>query len=296
MSAPAVVLRLGTRPGANSEKRGRIFGGRIQEIDLGLELEYVRVPDSPDFDAARHSEHDPVLAAGVRAALLDGEIDLAVHAMKDLPHDTPPGIHLAAIPQREDPRDCLLALSRGRLRELPAGARVAVDTDGRAAQLRALRSDVEIVRLEGPLGARADRVRTGELHGVICALAAARRLGIHSLVADTFGFSEMLPAAGQGATAIEIRQRERDLGRMLNRLDHPGSRWCVLAEREFEAAALEAGAAPAGAYAELKDMTLHLRGRMEAGGRMVQGTEIQPVSGLEGMGRDLVERLLLEGA
>ncbi len=296
MTRPTVTLRLGTRPGSNAEKRGRIFGARIQELDLDLEFEYAKVPADPDFDASKYPEHDPVLAAGLRAALLDGDIDVAVHAMKDLPYDLPPGVRMAAVPQREDPRDCLLEPRGMKLRDLPAGSRVAVDTDGRAAHVRLLRPDLEIVQASGPLADRADRARAGEFHAVMCALAAARRLALHSMVADTFGFTEVLPAAGQGATAIEIRSRETDLGQLLNKLDHPGSRWCVIAEREFEQAGVEAGVVVGGGYAELRDMNLHLRGRLEVEGKMVQGADIRPAQSLEGMGRELAERLIREGA
>src|SRR5438105_6648518 len=154
------------------------------------------VPGDPEFDISARPEHDPELAAMLRAALLRGELDLAVHAVKDLPFESPPGIVLAAVPMREDPRDCLVATRFSGLSALPAGARVGVDTAGREAAVRALRSDVEIVRVVGPLASRVERVERGDLEGLVVALAAMRRAGLHGRrVAQVFSLTEVLPAA-----------------------------------------------------------------------------------------------------
>lgn len=285
-------LRLATRPGPSSVSRGAVIGERIRDLDPALQLEQVVIPSDPAFDASSRPEHDPELATWLREALLRGEAEILVHAVKDLPHGTLPGVRLAAVPERGEVRECLLARGAAKLAALPPGARVAVDTDAREAALRALRGDLGVVRLQGPLRGRAARLEAGECDGILTALIAARRLGLHALVGETFGFDAVLPSAGQGAAAVEIHEGEEDLLRLLNRLDQPASRWCVVAEREAEAAALAAGALPVGAYAEVRDMNVHLRVRLLAGGALLRGADIRPVHALEGMGRELVERLL----
>ena len=287
------TLRLGTRPGKAAEARGALLLEKIRNLDAAVRWERLIVPLEPGMDLDALPEHDPEIATLVRAALLDGRIDAAVHAIKDLPHGEAEGIRLAAVPQREDPRECLLARGGKKLADLPPGARVGVDGGAREAGLLRIRPDLEAVRAAGPLGLRARRIETGELDGAIVALAAARRLGLHSAIAQIFGVSDMVPAAGQGAAAVEAPARERDLARLLLGIDHLATRWCVTAERDFEAAALSVGALPLGAYAEVRDMKIHLRARLRTpGGEVRQDAELRPVEELAPLGRELARKML----
>jgi hydroxymethylbilane synthase len=184
-----------------------------------------------------------------------------------------------------------------KLPDLPPASRVGVDGDAREAAVRRLRPDLEVVRAMGPLEERAARVQSGELHGLVVALVAVRRAGLHSAVGEVFSVTDVLPAAAQAATAVEILELEAELGTLLNRVDHLASRWCVTAERDFERALAGAGALCVGAHAEVRDMNIHLRGRAVWRGALTQGAVLAPVDALEGLGGGLAEQLLRgEGA
>jgi hydroxymethylbilane synthase len=287
-----VKLRLATRPRPAARARGRLIAEQIRDLDPGLELELVDFPADPDGAFQRLSEHDPAPTTEMRAALLRGEVDLLVHAARDLPQAAPEGVRLAAVPQREDPRECLVSGGRLAMCELPPGARVASDGAVRDWSLRAVRPDLAPVRVAGPLLDRLAMVERGDLDGVIVALAPMRRMGLRSKVSELLRLEQALPAAGQGAAAVEIHAGERDLGMLLNRLDHLASRWCFTAEREFEFAVLAAGGGPCAAHAVVREMEVQLHGRLEVAGRVVEGREARPVQELAGMGAALAARLL----
>jgi hydroxymethylbilane synthase len=269
-----------------------VLAAKIRELDPRIDLELVDCPANPGEEYQRLGEHHPGPTGDMRAALLRGEVDILVHAARDLPEHAPPEVRLAAVPQREDPRECLVSGGRRALGALPAGARVATDSAVRDWTVRARRPDLVPVRVVGPLADRLAMVERGELDGVIVALAPMRRLGLRARVSEILRLEQALPAAGQAAAAVEIHAGERDLGLLLNRLDHLASRWCVTSEREFEFAVLAAGGGPAAAHAVVREMEVHLRGRCESGGRVVEGVETRPVQELAGMGAALAARLL----
>lgn len=166
-----------------------------------------------------------VFVKEIEQALLDGGIDVAVHSLKDLPTEPTPGLCIAAIPERADPRDCLVG---GLLTELPGGAKVGTGSPRRVAQLRRLRPDLDIVGIRGNVPTRVQRVQSGDLEAVMVAAAGLERLGIPG---DDFLDPEVvLPAPGQGALAIQAREGEELVG-LLAALDHPPTRSAVNAER-----------------------------------------------------------------
>lgn len=167
-----------------------------------------------------------VFVKEIEQALLDGGIDLAVHSLKDVPTDPVPGLTIAAVPERADPRDALVGAE---LRALPAGARVGTGSPRRAAQLLRIRSDLEVVPIRGNVPTRVERVRSGQVAAVVLAAAGLERLGIPA--DDFFDPEELLPAPGQGALAIQVRERDADLGPLVAALDHPPTRSAVTAER-----------------------------------------------------------------
>ncbi|MBI5836918.1 MAG: hydroxymethylbilane synthase [Candidatus Eisenbacteria bacterium] len=286
-----MILRLATRPRPAARARGRILAGAIRTLDPDLEIQLVDLPAHPDESFERLPEHDTGPTAEMRAALLRGDVEILVHAARDLPDDTPAGVRLAAIPRREDPRECLVSHGGLEFRELESGARIAVDSPARAWTVRAHRADLEVVRVEGPLMDRLARVERGELDGVIVAYAPMLRMGLRGRVGEILKLDAGLPAAGQAAAAVEIHAGEQDLQRLLNGIDDSAARWCVLAEREFQRAARAAGSPDAAAYGVVRDMEVRLRGRMEVEGRVVEGTEARPAQRLEGMGAALAGRL-----
>jgi hydroxymethylbilane synthase len=166
-----------------------------------------------------------VFVKEIEQALLDGAIDVAVHSLKDLPTEPTPGLRIAAIPERADPRDCLVG---ARLTELPDGARVGTGSPRRVAQLRRLRPGLDVVAVRGNVPTRVDKVRSGQLEAVMVAAAGLGRLGIPG--DDYLDPEIVLPAPGQGALAIQTREGD-DLIPLLAALDHAPTRSAVAAER-----------------------------------------------------------------
>ena len=190
-----------------------------------------------------------VFVSALRESLLRGEVDFAVHSLKDLPTGTAPGITLAAIPARDDPRDALVGRDGGKLADLSPGARIGTGSPRRAAQLSVLRSDITCVPIRGNANTRLAKVRDGELDAVVLAYAGLARIGHTDLVSEIFEPDDMVPAPGQGALAVECRADDDELAALLATIDHPATRAAVTAERSL-LAALEAGcSAPVGAYA-----------------------------------------------
>jgi hydroxymethylbilane synthase len=205
-----------------------------------------------------------VFVSALRESLLCGEIDFAVHSLKDLPTGLARGITLAAIPARDDPRDVLVGRDGVKLADLPPGARIGTGSPRRAAQLAVLRSDIRCVPIRGNANTRLARVRDGELDAVVLAYAGLARIGQADLASEIFEPDDMVPAPGQGALAVECRADDAELTGLLAMIDHPATRAAVTAERSL-LAALEAGcSAPVGAYAagvgQVGADRLHLHG------------------------------------
>jgi len=172
-----------------------------------------------------------VFVSALREALLAGEVDLAVHSLKDLPAGPAPGIVLAAVPPRDDPRDALAARDGAKLADLPAGARIGTSSPRRAAQLLALRGDLRCVPIRGNTDTRLGKVGSGEVNGVVLACAGLARLGCLHAVTQVFEPAEMLPAPGQGALAVECRDGEPELAALLDAVTDLASLAAVTAER-----------------------------------------------------------------
>ncbi len=219
---------------------------------LGAEVELVPVKTLGDVSTAPLSSLGGVgvFVAAVREAVLTGVCDLAVHSLKDLPTTPADGLTLGAIPEREDPRDALCARDGLGLWGLPRGARVGTGSPRRAAQLRAVRWDLEVVDIRGNVDTRLSRVGA-DLDAVVLAAAGLNRLGRADAITEFFEPDVLVPAPAQGALALECRSDHTELLELLARLDHAPTRVAVEAERELMRL-VEAGcAAPFGALAEI---------------------------------------------
>ncbi|MEV4810633.1 hydroxymethylbilane synthase [Micromonospora avicenniae] len=248
-------LRLGTRGSALAMAQS----GHVAEAltaATGRPVELVEVVTAGDRSKA------PVRRLGVgvfvsalRDALVARTIDLAVHSYKDLPTATAPGLHIAAVPLREDPRDALVARNGRTLAELPPGATVGTGSLRRMAQLHALGMQLAVTPMRGNVDTRLGRVlgSDADLDAVVLARAGLSRLGRAGEITETLDPMLMLPAPAQGALAVECRADDPDLIELLAVLDHAPSRAAVTAERAL-LATLEAGcSAPVAAYAELAE-------------------------------------------
>jgi hydroxymethylbilane synthase len=246
-------LRVGTR----ASVLARTQSGQVADAlaaALGREVTLVDVTTEGDVSRAPLASMGGagVFVGALRDALLRGDVDVAVHSLKDLPTTDAEGITLAAVPLREDPRDVVVARDGLTLGELPAGSRVGTGSPRRASQLHALGLGLEVVAIRGNVDTRIGKVRSGEVDAVVLARAGLARIGRLDEVTETLDPLQMLPAPGQGALAVECRSADFALvDEVAAALDDAPTRAAVTAERRI-LADLEAGcSAPVGALAEV---------------------------------------------
>jgi hydroxymethylbilane synthase len=230
--------------------------------------------------------------------LIAKEIDFAVHSYKDLPTAPADSLVIAAVLEREDPRDVLIARDGLTLTQLPPGSRIGTGAPRRIAQLAALGLGLETVPIRGNVDTRMAKVASGELDGVILARAGVARLGRISEVTETIDPMLLLPAPAQGALAVECRRSDLRLAEALGALDDSITRAAVAAERAL-LAALEAGcSAPVAGLAEVANEEIYLRGAVFSpdGSVAIRLSGAGTLTDAEGVGRRLAVDLLAEGA
>jgi hydroxymethylbilane synthase len=241
------VLRLATRRSPLARRQAETVAARLAAAHPGLEVTMVGVETTGDRRADRplwEIGGQGVFVKEVQAAVVDGRADAAVHSAKDLPSRPTPGLALAAVPERADPRDVLVGST---LEGLPPGATVATGSVRRRAQLAWLRPDLTFTGLRGNIATRLERIPPGG--AAVVAAAALERLGLEPAVAERLETSVMLPQAGQGYIAVECRASDEATLAALAAIDDPLQRPCLEAERAF-LARLEGGCdLPAGALA-----------------------------------------------
>ena len=238
-----------------------------------------------------------VFVKEIEDALLRGEIDIAVHSMKDVPSELPDGLHIATIPEREDPRDVLIAKDNRKIESLPRGARIGTGSLRRGMQMRNLLPDVQIVPLRGNLDTRIRKIEAEGLDGVIVAAAGIRRMGWIHRVSQFIPAEVMLPAVGQGALGIELRADDSSLADMLAFLNHPATSMEVGAERSFLQRLGGGCQLPIAAYAQIRGKELTVRGLVGSlNGRTMITDEVRGnQSDYRMLGTLLAERILSQG-
>ncbi len=234
----------------------------------------------------------------LETALADGRADIAVHSAKDVPMDLPQGFALAAIAEREDPRDCFVSNDYVTPAELPAGAILGTSSLRREAQLRERFPHLLIAPLRGNLDTRLAKIDRGEVQAAVLAAAGLTRLGLAGRISSIMDTKDSLPAAGQGALAIEYRSDRPELFNWLAPMDHPETAACVRAERAVSRALGGSCQLPLAAYAECDDGQLTLRGLVAApdASAMVRAEMAGPASEPERLGIAVAELLRARGA
>jgi len=295
-------LKLGSRKSPMAIAQSRQVAGLITER-TGRPVEIVGVTTLGDVSRAQLTQigGTGVFVSALREALLGGEVDLAVHSLKDLPTGPAAGVTLAAVPPRDDPRDALVARDGAKLADLPSWARIGTGSPRRAAQLLGLRADLRCVPIRGNAGTRLGKVSEGELDAVVLAYAGLARIGHVGAVTQVFEPDEMLPAPGQGALAVECREGDAELAALLQAVTDEPSVAAVTAERSL-LEALEAGcSAPVGAHAAVipgQPGTLRMQAAVirPDGSRALRAHGVAPAAGAWQLGRDLAAELLQAGA
>jgi hydroxymethylbilane synthase len=296
MTEPA--LRLGSRKSPMAIVQSELVAALITER-TGRRVEIVGVTTLGDVSRSPLTQigGTGVFVSALREALLGGEVDLAVHSLKDLPAGAAPGIALAAVPPRDDPRDALAARDGAKLADLPAGARIGTGSPRRAAQLLALRGDLQTVPIRGNAGTRLRKVSDGELDGVVLACAGLARIGYTAAITQVFELDEMLPAPGQGALAVECRDDDPELAGLLAAVNDEASMAAAVAERSLLEALAAGCSAPVGGYAAgtgqlaMRAAVLSLDGT-----RALRAHGSAPAADARRLGQDLAAELLRRGA
>jgi len=233
----------------------------------------------------------------IEDSLLNDSVDLAVHSLKDLATEMPPGLALGAVLEREDPRDALLATSPASLEDLPWGARVGTSSLRRRALLARWRPDLELAELRGNVPTRIQKLDDGGYDAIVLAAAGVKRLQMQDRISSYLPFERFLPAVSQGAIGIQIRSEDEEVARWVGALDHPPTRFCTTAERAL-LRTLEGGChVPVGAFAELDGDTLTMRGVVCSldGARSVEGAISGPVGNAGALGIALAQDLVCRG-
>jgi hydroxymethylbilane synthase len=214
----------------------------LQRMSPGLEIELKKIKTTGDkiLDV-------PLAKVGgkglfvreIEEALLRGDVDIAVHSMKDVPTELPEGLHLGAICKREDPRDALISQISNlksqisKFKDLPRGATIGTSSLRRSCQLQHLRPDLKIIQLRGNLDTRLRKLDEGKFDAIIVATAGVKRLGLSTRITEILGPEISLPAIGQGAIGIECRINDKFINNIIAPLNHPDTSICVRAERAF---------------------------------------------------------------
>ncbi|MBF6099895.1 hydroxymethylbilane synthase [Nocardia cyriacigeorgica] len=299
-------LRIGTRGSLLALTQAGTVRDALIAAGRPAELIVVKTPGDLSSDPVEKIGVG-VFTSALRDELAAGNVDIAVHSYKDLPTAPDERFTIAAIPQREDPRDALVARDGLVLGELPVGSVVGTSAPRRGAQLRALGLGLEIVPLRGNLDSRLRKVSEGELDAIVVARAGLSRIGRLDAVTEALEPVQMLPAPAQGALAVECRSDDAELIELLTTLDDAATRAAVIAEREL-LAELEAGCtAPVGAIAEVVESLdddgriveeLSLRGCAAAidGSDVLRASVVGAPADAAELGRALARELLELGA
>lgn len=274
---------------------------RLLAAHPGLEVELVRITTEGDQILDRSLARvggKGLFIKELEQALADRRIDLAVHSLKDVTVTLPTGMHLAAILEREDPRDAFVSNKYHNLAALPAGARVGTASLRRQCQLRSAYPALDIITLRGNVNTRLAKLDSGAFDAIILACAGLKRLGFAERIRAELDAETSLPAVGQGAVCIEARSDDGQTNALLAPLEHATTRICVSAERAMNAA-LEGGCqVPIGGYAVLERDQLYLRGLVgdPDGSQVIRGEIRGAPAEADGIGQALAEDLLARGA
>ena len=294
-------LKIATRKSPLALWQAEHVAGALRARNPGLGVELVAMRTSGDrmLDA-------PLAKVGgkglfvkeLERALLDGRADVAVHSMKDVPVELPPGLHLPVVMARADPRDAFVSMRFGALDALPPGATVGTSSLRRKCQLAALRPDLRLQDLRGGVDTRLRRLDRGDFDAIVLAVSGLERGGHGARVTEALDVGTMLPAAGQGALGIECRRGDARVEALIAPLGCPRSSARVLAERAFNRR-LEGGCqVPIAAYATLEGRELSLRGLVASldGARVLRAQIRGRAEDAEPLGAEAAAAVLEQGA
>ena len=293
------MIRIGTRGSALALAQANAVADALRALGAPIDI----VPMHTEGDRLVDANLAAIGGKGlfvrdIETALSRKEIDVAVHSLKDLPAQTPPGLLIAAHPVREDPRDVLVARSAMRLLTLPRGAVIGTSSPRRKAIALSLRPDAIVEPIRGNVDTRLRKLDAGGFDAVILASAGLRRLGLGVAHGEPLSAETFVPAVGQGIIAVEARDDDASTLEWLAMIDHAATRACATAERAYLARLGASCATPMAAHAIVDGPMLRMIGLVasEDGQRVLRRRANGPVANAAGLGKGLAEALLADGA
>lgn len=295
------AIIVGTRGSALALAQTKQIIQALKELESNLRFEITEIKTKGDNmrdsgESALDSKR--LFTKEIEESLIDKEIRIAVHSMKDLTTELPTGLKIGAVPQRADHRDALISRDKRKFEQLSGGARVGTSSPRRRTQLLAARNDLHILTMHGNVDTRLRKLEAGEYDAIIVAAAGLARLGMEKRATELLSTRIMLPAVGQGALAVEIREDDEEMVGLLSRINHEPTHRAVEAERAF---ARKLGAnckTPIAAFAIVHETKLRIDGMVASSdGRMLLRTQlISDKSDPKKVGEELAESLINKGA
>ncbi|MGD0931533.1 MAG: hydroxymethylbilane synthase [Candidatus Korobacteraceae bacterium] len=290
-------LRIGSRGSQLALWQANHISSLLRERGHEVEIEIIKTTGDKITDVSLAQVGTKgMFTKEIEEALAEGRVDVAVHSLKDLPTELPPGFELVAITTRVNPRDVLLSLKYDSVMALPQGARVGTSSLRRQAQLKVARPDLVIHALRGNVDTRVRKLEEGEYDAIILAAAGLTRLGKTQLVREVLSEEFMCPAAGQGALGIEIRAGDEEMRKHLVFLDDPAARAATTCERALLHKLGGGCQVPIGAFAEVREGTLHLTAIVARPDGSIILRESQSGSQAVALGEAVGDNLLQRGA
>jgi hydroxymethylbilane synthase len=295
------VIRIGTRASALAVAQTDEVITALKQLTTTVRCDVVLIrtkgDEMHDFDSST-IDNKSIFTKEIEESLIEERIDLAVHSMKDLTTEIPRGLVIGAIPKRENPRDVLVSKEHRSLAELKFGARVGTSSARRKAQLLASRGDFDVVETRGNVDTRLRKLDHGEFDATVLAAAGLIRLGLGKRATEYLSPELMLPAVGQGALAVQVREDDAEIRELVSQIEHPETRRAVEAERAFAGALGADCRTPIAAYAWVEANGLVIDGMVASrdGRKLVRSRLVSNEPNAAGVGQELAKSLLTRGA
>ncbi len=291
---------IGSRGSKLAAVQAELVLAKLREAVPGLEASIAKITTKGDRDDDTPLDNfaqQGIFVKELEKALIDGEIDLAVHSLKDLPTEIPAVLSLAAVTARIDPRDVLVSRAR-KLSELATGSKIGAGSLRRSIQLLALRNDLEISGIRGNIDTRLRKVSDGEIDGVIVAAAALIRLGWEDRITEYLPVEHFMPAVGQGALGIQVRSKDERITSLVSRVNHEPTWRCITAERTFLQSLGGGCRAPIAALGIVSDGVLRLSGMVASADadQILRATVEGDAQAPEQVGKRLAKKIAEMGA
>lgn len=291
-------IRIGTRGSKLALWQAEWVAGQLQQRGFDTELIIISTQGDVTVGPLSQGGGQGLFTKEIQRELLEDRVDVAVHSLKDLPTQPVAGLHLAAVPPRENSADCLISRPALNFDQLPTGARIGTGSTRRAAQLRAWRDDIQVLDIRGNVDSRLRKLEEGQFDAIVLAAAGLTRLKLLHHVTQQLPQDRMLPAVGQGALGLECRRDDLDTIAALERLNDQETMAAVQAERELLRVLMAGCLAPVAALGQVAGDQLHLQARVLSvdGKQVLERTINGSVTAPEKIGQTLAKQLLDDGA